>query len=1120
MNAFDRLLIQVDSFIRKYYKNLLVKGILLFIGILLLTYLLIVTLEFFGRFNSLIRAILFFSFIIINGIILARYIVVPSLKLNSFGARISRYQASIIIGKFFPTVSDRLLNTLQLSKQMNANSADYELLAASVQQRSKELVSVPFTDAVDLRENRKFLTWLLPMLLIMLSIGLFAPKFFLSGTKRVVNFSKEFPIEAPFKFILETELNPVQEGEDFPFSLRIKGDELPEKIYVVSSQGKFLLDRVTKNSFQGKLGQMRNRNSFQFIAKDGKGNEHKSVFYMIDIIAKAAIGKLQATVRYPAYLGMKNDTIDNVGDLNIPEGAVVSWSVLTKHTQESKVRIGKRRLSFKESGYSFSEKIGENTDYQIDIKSSFSEYRDSVKYKIDVNKDQFPSINVEEIEDSLKDGVRYFSGLVADDHGITSLRFVYVVTSKNGKVRKESINVVQVRGSESPFHFAVDFRRENIALEDQIEYYFVVQDNDGVNGSKSTKSKRFLYQLPTLEELNEKREDEQEQIKNKLESALDRTNEFQKSIEQLKKNAMNARQADWKKQNQAQLLQEEHQSIIEELQQIQDKIENSTDEKNQLSEIDEELLKQQELIEELLKELMDDELKDLLKELEELLNEQNKDKLQENFEKLEISSEDMKKQMDRSLEMLKRLQVNEKIDDIESELEKLAKEQKELKNSIEERKEISDGDMLKQDDINRKFEELKDDIRQLDSLNNALKNPLELGNPEEKTQEISDELNDSKENLEKNKGSKASESQQSAAEKMDKLAKELDQKQQESNQQQQEEDMTMLRNILEGLIALSFNQEGTMNKLRGLNEADPAYRNYARNQRNIIDDTKIIRDSLQALALRQPKIASFIDKELNNINVNHDLALEDIDERRKRDLLVHQQFAMTSYNNLALMLNESLQQMQQQMQQQSEMQGSGSCKKPGGKGKPKPGDSMNSGDMKEMIKKQLEDMKKGANPGGKEPGKSGSGGQGEMMLGNEKVAKMAAEQALIRKRLEQLKNELNKDGQGRGNQLNPLLDELKKQQDDLINKKLSNNLVKRQQDILTRLLESEKALKERGWDEKRESTEGKSENNGNQIRFDEYNKEKLRQIELLRSVDPTYNKYYKDRANEYFNRVL
>jgi hypothetical protein len=90
-------------------------------------------------------------------------------------------------------------------------------------------------------------------------------------------------------------------------------------------------------------------------------------------------------------------------------------------------------------------------------------------------------------------------------------------------------------------------------------------------------------------------------------------------------------------------------------------------------------------------------------------------------------------------------------------------------------------------------------------------------------------------------------------------------------------------------------------------------------------------------------------------------------------------------------------------------------------------------------------------------------------LGNKEIAKMAAQQTAIRQRLEQMRNEMNKEGKGKGNQLNPLIKELEQQERDLINKNFSPDMIKRQQDILTRLLESEKALKERGFEEKRES---------------------------------------------------
>jgi hypothetical protein len=237
----------------------------------------------------------------------------------------------------------------------------------------------------------------------------------------------------------------------------------------------------------------------------------------------------------------------------------------------------------------------------------------------------------------------------------------------------------------------------------------------------------------------------------------------------------------------------------------------------------------------------------------------------------------------------------------------------------------------------------------------------------------------------------------------------------------------------------------------------------------------------------------------------------------------HQQLVMTSYNNLALLLNESLQSMQQQAQAQSKQPGSGSCDNPGGAGK-KPGEGMSGEDMKEMLKKQLDQMKKGQNPGGKEPGdKPGQNGkpgsQGMPGLGNKEIAKMAAQQTAIRQRLEQIRNEMNKEGQGKGNGLNPLIKELEQQEKDLINKNFSSEMIRRQQDILTRLLESEKALKERGFEEKREAETGKERNYGNLIRFDEYNRQKLGQIELLHNVDPLLSKYYKDKASEYFNRA-
>ncbi len=78
-------------------------------------------------------------------------------------------------------------------------------------------------------------------------------------------------------------------------------------------------------------------------------------------------------------------------------------------------------------------------------------------------------------------------------------------------------------------------------------------------------------------------------------------------------------------------------------------------------------------------------------------------------------------------------------------------------------------------------------------------------------------------------------------------------------------------------------------------------------------------------------------------------------------------------------------------------------------------------------------QKEGDKPGDKPGSKPGNSGQNMLGLGNKEIAKMAAEQTAIRQKLEQLRNEMNKEGQGLGNKLNPLIKELEQQEKDLIN---------------------------------------------------------------------------------------
>jgi hypothetical protein len=90
---------------------------------------------------------------------------------------------------------------------------------------------------------------------------------------------------------------------------------------------------------------------------------------------------------------------------------------------------------------------------------------------------------------------------------------------------------------------------------------------------------------------------------------------------------------------------------------------------------------------------------------------------------------------------------------------------------------------------------------------------------------------------------------------------------------------------------------------------------------------------------------------------------------------------------------------------------------------------------------------------------------------------------------------------------------------DLVNKRISVETMKRQQQILSRLLESEKAEQEREQDEQRKSNEAKNEILSNPGEFLEYKRVKEKEMELLNTVPPSLTPYYKEKVNNYFNSL-
>src|SRR5687768_457504 len=177
-DALTQLMHQLQEFKKKFYLNLLLRGSLFAIGMLLSIYIIYSLLEYVFYFPQAVRAILLFSFIGIIIYAFVRWIAMPVAALANLSKILSDEQAAIRVGSYYPEIKDKLLNAIQLNNLDRTN----ELIAASINQRTGQLLHFRFKDAVTYKENKPIVKYVALPAVIALLIALVYPAIFVQGT--------------------------------------------------------------------------------------------------------------------------------------------------------------------------------------------------------------------------------------------------------------------------------------------------------------------------------------------------------------------------------------------------------------------------------------------------------------------------------------------------------------------------------------------------------------------------------------------------------------------------------------------------------------------------------------------------------------------------------------------------------------------------------------------------------------------------------------------------------------------------------------------------------------------------------------------------------------------------
>lgn len=1114
-NYNNELVEKIKDFGRKYQLNILYKGALIFIFVSILAFLIYVLLEYFSYFTPTVRKVLFFSYLAVFALLLVFFLLIPLFKYFGLGRQLSREQIAKMVGSYFPEIDDKLLNLLQLQDQLEQGDyKSYELLETAIQTKTAQLKPFPFVKAIRFENTTRYLKWAVIPILIFVLIFSIKSEVITEPTKRIVNYSQEYEKPAPYSIELLNKKLTTFQNDDFTIRMKIEGEELPNELYIVYNKKNYKCVKDNNSEFSYTFTNLRQNTEFQLYT-----DEVNSQTYTIEVLPKPVTIGFSMHLKYPSYLNKNEEVLDNVGTASVPEGTKISWQFYTKNTDsiEFIYQDHEMNLSSENDNFAAALTVHASFDYSIVNKNKFYTSKDTLNHSISVIKDLYPEIYVESRVDSFFIDRYYFKGNIKDDYGFSNLYFVYSKFDDKGQVIQSNVKVpIQIEKNAviQDFYYSFEAAMFELSPGYSMAYHFEVYDNDGVNGSKMSKTGQFDYKVKTQEEIDKELDRTSTQAKSDMDNLMKESSQIMKDIEKMNRQLKETNNPSWQDKKKMEELLNKFNELKNQLQEMKKQQSMNNQLENQYKNYSEDILKKQQELEQRMDELLSDEMKNMLQQIQQMMENMNKDQMQNSIDKMKMDAKDINQTLDQQLQLYKELEMEKKVNEFLDKTRQLSQDEKNL--SIQtQKKDISKENLQKQQqEIQQRYDELKKDLKEIKELNKELEQPNKLSNTDSLQQALEQDLNDAQQQLDKNNRSKASGSQKSASEKMEELADRLEQDMNESELEEVTEDIAVLRQILDNLVQISFDQEDVMKMTQRLSPRSSNYTNHIAKQNVVKNNMKMIEDSLLALARRQLSVKPFITKEVSKINNYIQSVYAGFDARNPKKAAQDQQFALTSMNNLSLMLAESMQEMKQKQSEcksKCKKAGNGSCNKPGGKGKSK---KTRAKELQQQLNRQMEAMKRSMEQQGKQ--QQGQSGQQQW---SEQFAKMAAQQEAIRKMMQDYQNQLKSENGVGDASLDKLIEEMQKTEKELVNRTLSDQTLIRQKDIETRMLESEKADRKQDEEKKRESTEGRDILNANPPKDWNLDKTKQSQQEMLRTVPVNLNYYYKEKVNNYFYNI-
>ncbi|HET6567511.1 MAG TPA: DUF4175 family protein [Rhodothermales bacterium] len=1148
------------------------------------------------------------------------FLVLPLLRLLGVLPGPSEEAVAARIGERYPDVSDRLTDLLHLAQGKRSESPD-AFVDRAVRMLGEQIHPVPFEQMEDFGRARRFGRYAgVPLA----GLGLFlllAPTAFIGASHRLLSPGVYFQRPAPFQLTVEPGSRELVKGAALDIAVRATG-QVPHIITLnLNNQDEKHVDQIqlTPDStgvFRHTVVNVREPMRYRITA-----DPVETPWYDVGVVERPLLRGLNVSLDFPRYTRIPAQRLQaNVGDVEALAGTRVSIeaAVGSPNVKEAYLQFddGSRdTLAIDGETAQGSFTLRKDGQYRIILRNEQGvENENPVSYSLKALPDAAPGIallapdSVGVLTEALVTPLR---ARITDDYGFSRLRLYYRLAESRYGTPADTFAAIGI-SLQNPAQIDQDVAYDWLLSEttkldpvpgDVIEYYLQVWDNDTFTGPKSARTGMHRLRLPSLSEQYQQLDQQQDQAQDALSGIMEDAEEIRDQFQELQNDLRSKRESDWQDQRQLQQLQNQQKNLEERVESLSKQVESLTDQMQENNLVSDETLQKYRELQRVIDEINSPELQDALRQLQQAMQQLDLQQMQQSLGKFQFNEQQYQERLERTLELFKKLRMQQQLDEAAKRARALAELQKELaqqtgklmkeqqqtdtprpnepaardsseagrqqdersqspdqqdpsdeagqqqdstqsgrrdptsqdeqtqdqQNQNQQNQKGQSQDQQNQDQQNQgqqsqdrqeqgkqgdqqqskeqlaaEQERSRDEMRaleqklqemqqQMDALRSAPKQQMEQLGEQARQQQLSNEMQQNAQQLQQSQLQKAQQGQQQMNQQLQQLSRQLQQMQQNMQGQQKQVNMAGLRRALEDVLTLSKRQEDLHEGVRGLSSDNAQLREYARQQEGLSESLRAVSDSLQKLSHDIPQMDTEIPKRTGEaLNAMH-AAVEAMTERSATEAVGQQQASMMHLNELALLLSNLMDQlnnsqnggsggmsMQQMLQQLQQMAGQ-------------------QQQLNDQVQQMLNDM-------------HGNRLSPDMQ---QRLQQMARQQSAIRQQLQQL----NRDPSARGKllgDLNRVAEQMEETIRDLQQRQVDRPLVERQQQILTRLLDAQKSLQQRGKEKQRQSRTGQDVDRPSPPDLPPAEQIDRLRRDLLRALDSGYAPDYEALIKRYF----